>query len=74
MSERFNDILAWSMAMKRYYNYRSKVCSKETQGYYSKMSEIYSLMPNILARFEKDFKGGKDVFECELKEERGNDD
>lgn len=71
MSNRFDDVIAWSIAMRKYYNYRSKVCSKETQHYYSKMTEIYSLLPTILARFEKDFKGGKDVFDCELKEVRG---
>lgn len=74
MNNRFNDVVAWSVAMRRHYNYQSKVCREETQHYYKKMAEIYSIIPTILARFEKDFDSGRACFDCEYMEERGDDD
>jgi len=74
MQDRFMDVIAWSVAMSRYYKYRSKVCSKETENYYKKMAEIYSLLPNLLARFTKDFEKGKAIFDYEVNEERGDND
>lgn len=74
MNDRFKDVISWSVAMRRYYKYRSKVCSKETKNYYEKMTEFHSILPNILARFEKDFQNGQACFNCEYNETRGNDD
>lgn len=68
------DVVSWSVSMRRYYNYRSKVCSEETKHYYSKMSEFYSILPSILARFEKDFQRGQANFNREYNDTRGDDD
>ena len=74
MNDRFKDVISWSVAMRRYYEYRSKVCIKETKHYYEKMTEFYSILPNILARFEKDFQSGQTCFNYVYNETVGDDD